>query len=136
MIRIYPTVIGVGKFYPCAPGIIWDLITDTLKWPLWGPTVKNVRCSERYIRRGSSGHVLTPFGFRLPFTVTDYKHDSFWHWKIGSIRATGHRLESLDTGDCNLWFEIPIIAVPYTFVCQKALENINKLISDLTQTAA
>ena len=135
MVRIYPTTIRVGKFYRCAPGIIWDLITDTIKWPLWGPTVLNILCSERYIRQGSTGHVLTPFGIRLPFTVTDYQQDSFWHWEIGSIRATGHRLESLVSGDCNLWFEVPIIAAPYTLVCQKALENIKKLISDSTRTA-
>ena len=136
MIRISPTTICVGKFYHIAPGIIWDLITDTLKWPLWGPTVKSARCSERYIRRGSKGHVLTPFGIRLPFTVTDFVNASFWSWRVGSIKATGHRIESLDTGGCNLWFEVPIIAAPYVLICRKALENINKLVSDPAKAAA
>jgi len=111
-------------------------MTDTQKWPLWGPTVQHAHCSEQYIQKGSTGDVLTPFGIRLPFTVTDYEHLSFWLWRIGPIRATGHRLESLNAGECNLWFEVPIIAAPYTLICQKALENINKIASDQKKTAA
>ena len=135
MIRIAPTTVCVGKFYHRAPELIWDLVTDTLKWPLWGPTVQSARCSERYIRSGSKGHILTPFGIRLPFIVTEYEHVSFWSWRVGSIKATGHRIEGLNTCACNLWFEIPLVAAPYVLICRKALENINKLVSGPAKAA-
>ena len=124
MLKISKKYISVGKTFSASPNILWDLITDTTQWSRWGPTVKAVRTSERYISKGSRGQVLTPLGIWLPFVVTDYEHEHFWNWKVASVRATGHRLQSADVGGANLWFEVPVIAFPYIAICWLALNRI------------
>jgi hypothetical protein len=129
MVKISKSHISVGKMFLVSPRILWDLITDTTQWPRWGPTVKAVRNSERYICKGSNGHVLTAIGIWLPFVITDYERECFWSWKVASIRATGHRLQPMDTGGCCLWFEVPNIAAPYLIICQVALNRIEDILT-------
>ncbi len=130
MLKISTGLISVGKAYGASPHIIWDLITDTSQWPRWGPTVKAVRTPERYIGKGSEGQVLTPLGIWLPFVVTDYKHEHFWDWKVASIRATGHRLQSANADGAILWFEVPLIAFPYIAICRMALSRIADCVAE------
>ena len=82
MLKISKSHISVSKSFPTSPHILWDLLTDTTQWPRWGPTVKAVRTSKRYISKASEGQVLTAFGIWLPFVVTDYEHERFWSWKV------------------------------------------------------
>lgn len=124
MLRISKKYISVGKTFSASPEMLWDLITDTAQWPCWGPTVKAVRSSERYISKGSKGEVLTALGIWLPFVVTHYEHECFWDWKVASVRATGHRLEPAEAGGEILWFEVPVIAFPYIAICWMALTRI------------
>jgi len=130
MIKISFNRVSIGKFYPASPLLVWDLITDTTQWPRWGPTVKRVQFPERFIRKGSSGQVLTAFGIWLPFDIYEYKHASFWSWKVATIKATGHRLQAAETGGCYLWFEVPVVAAPYALVCQMALGRIENLLCE------
>ena len=124
MLKISKELISVGKTFSASPHMLWNLITDTSQWPRWGPTVKAVRTSKRYISKGSEGQVLTPLGIWLPFVVTDYEHEYFWNWKVASVRATGHRLQIADAGNATLWFEVPVIAFPYIAICRMALTRI------------
>ena len=130
MIKISKNRVSVGKFYSASPLLVWDLITDTTQWPRWGPTVKEVQFPERFIREGSRGQVLTAFGIWLPFEIDEYEYASFWSWKVATIKATGHRLQTSESGGCSLWFEVPMIAAPYALVCQIALGGINNLLCD------
>lgn len=136
MIKISASQVSVGKFYHSLPLIVWNLITDTFKWPQWGPTVKSVQCPKRFICKGTQGQVLTAFGIWLPFVITGYDHASFWSWNVASVKATGHRIQAVKTGGCYLWFEVPIIAAPYTLVCQMALGRIKNLLSESTELTA
>ncbi len=129
MLKIARADINVGKMFLASPHTIWDLITDTTQWLRWGPTVKAVRHTERYIRKGSRGQVLTVMGIWLPFEISRYEHECFWSWKVASIRATGHRLQPTDTGGCCLWFEVPLIAAPYLVICQMALNRIEDILA-------
>ena len=129
MIKISGAHINVGKMFLASPHTIWDLITDTHQWPRWGPTVKAVRQSRRYICDRSTGQVLTVMGLWLPFEITHYEYKCFWSWKVASIRATGHRIQPTDTGGCCLWFEVPMIAVPYLVICQIALNRIEDILA-------
>ncbi len=131
MIKISATHICPGKFYSTSSRIVWDIITDTAKWPRWGPTVKDVHLPERFIRNGSEGRVLTLFGIWAPFLIDKFEEGRFWSWKVASINATGHRIQAVD-GGCNLWFDVPIIAAPYALVCQIALNRIQKLLHETT----
>ncbi len=45
-------VVAVNQKINAAADEVWDLITDTRRWPQWGPSVQAVRCSERYIHEG------------------------------------------------------------------------------------
>lgn len=129
MLKISKCHVSVGKKFPASPHILWDLITDTTQWPRWGPTVKAVRNSERYICKGSGGQVLTAVGIWLPFVVADFEHESFWSWKVASVKATGHRLQLTETGECLLWFEVPLIVAPYIVICHLALKRIEEILS-------
>ena len=130
MIRLSANRVSVGKFYPTSPLLVWDLITDTTQWPRWGPTVKRVQSPERFIRKDSSGRVLTVFGIWLPFDIDEYEYTCFWSWKVAAIKATGHRIQAIETGGCHLWFEVPIIATPYALICQMALARIENLLCE------
>lgn len=105
---------------------IWDIITDTAKWPVWGPSVRTVECEHRYIQKGCTGYVKTILGLRLPFAIMSFQHLSFWNWRVGGIEATGHRLIK-NKGDCILIFDMPWWALPYAFICLLALNRIDKL---------
>jgi hypothetical protein len=131
MLKISKKFISVGKTFSASPDILWDLITDTSQWPRWGPTVKAVRTSERYISKGSEGQVLTALGIWLPFVVTDYEPECFWNWKVASVRATGHRLQSVKAGGAILWFEVPVIAFPYIAICRMALTRIANCVAEI-----
>jgi hypothetical protein len=74
--------------------------------------------------------VLTAFGIWLPFVITEYEHVCFWSWEVADVKATGHRIQAIETGGCYLWFEVPMIAAPYTLVCQMALGRISNLLSE------
>jgi hypothetical protein len=62
VVKITKAHIDVGKMILASPLTIWDLITDTSQWIIWGLTVKVVRNCERYIRKDSQGQVLTAVG--------------------------------------------------------------------------
>ena len=128
MIKITANQVSVGKFYQASPRLVWDLITDTTQWTHWGPTVKEVQLPERFIRQGSRGRVLTVSGIWLPFVVYEYEHARFWRWKVANVKATGHRIQAVETGGCILWFDVPILAAPYALVCQIALVRIESLL--------
>ena len=130
MIKISANRVSIGKLYQTSPLTVWDLITDTDKWPQWGPTVKGVQYPERIIREGARGMVLTALGIWLPFVITECEYGRFWRWNVASISATGHRIQATEAGGCKLWFEVPIIAAPYTLVCQMALRRIENLLSE------
>jgi hypothetical protein len=130
MVKISKAQISVGKMFLASTQTIWELMTDTTQWPRWGPTVKAVRSSERYIRKGSKGQVLTAVGIWLPFVITEYEHKCRWRWKVASIRATGHRVQPADAGGCYLWFDVPVVAAPYLIICRMALNRIEDIVSN------
>jgi hypothetical protein len=121
---------SVSRQYHASSQELWLFLTDTTLWPLWGPTVRGVRCSERFIRKGSEGKVLTPIGLWVPFLITEYDDLHFWGWKVAGIRATGHRLISHDENSCRVVFELPCWWLPYAIVCRKAAANMAELIGD------
>lgn len=66
--------------------VAWDLLTDTARWPDWGPSVRAVECDQRFIQPGTTGRVRLPGGVWLPFEVAtcgEYR----WTWQVGSYRT-------------------------------------------------
>ncbi len=127
MIRIQSKRIFVCNKIKAPVDTIWAIITDTVFWPVWGPSITDVDCSERYIGKRSRGRVRTVFRFWLPFTITNYKPNQSWEWQVGSFRATGHTVVAAGPNACKLCFDMPVYCFFYIPVCWLALVRIKKL---------
>ena len=136
MLKISLPKLKVSRIIRTRPEKLWDLLTDTRRWTEWGPTLKAVQSEARYIRAGSKGHVKTILGFWLPFVVTEWAQGQYWSWHIFNIRATGHRIETIDNACCRLVFEVPLWAGPYVIICKIAANRIARCLqtSDLGNT--
>jgi len=120
----------IGRRLHVPSDVVWDVITDTTRWPEWGPSVSAVDCRERYVRKGIRGRVRLPFSMWVPFAITEYEDRRYWAWNIWGVRATGHRIEPLGDGSCLLIFEVPFFAAPYLFICWLAIRRIASLLEE------
>jgi uncharacterized protein YndB with AHSA1/START domain len=105
---------------------VWEILTDTERWPEWGPSVRAVTASDRVVRTGTTGRIETPVGISVPFGVTTCE-PYVWRWDVARVPATGHRVEPLDDRRCRVIFELPVLAAGYAPVCQRALDRIATL---------
>lgn len=105
---------------------VWDILTDTERWPEWGPSVSAVESSTRYIESGTTGRIRTPIGLTLPFEITTFGQYR-WEWAVAHVPATGHRVERLGEQRCRVSFELSPLAAGYVPVCKRALERIADL---------
>ena len=109
---------------------VWDIFVDTRRWPEWGPSVREVVCSDRKIRAGSAGRVRTALGFWIPFEITDFDPPRRWCWKVGGLPATGHRVDEEPAGGSLVVFEVPFAAFPYGIICLVAARRIARIAGD------
>ena len=116
----------VSRIVDAPADAVWALLTDTARWPEWGPSVAAVDCPPRFIDAGTTGRVkLTGVGLWVPFEIESYADGEprRWTWAVARLPATGHRVDAL--GDqCRVTFEIPVIAAGYAAVCRRALDRI------------
>jgi uncharacterized protein YndB with AHSA1/START domain len=101
---------------------LWELLTDTERWPEWGPWVEDVESDDRWIRTGTTGTVETAVGVRVPFEVTSCVNFR-WTWEIAGVPATGHRVEPLN-GHSRVVFEVPLFGAGSSPLCGIALRNL------------
>lgn len=106
----------------------WQLLTDTSRWPQWGPSVSRVESAEQFIAPGSSGRVKTFIGVWLPFRITEFVAGQRWGWEVAGIPATGHRVQPLRPDRCRVTFEVPLLATPYLAVCRLAAARIRNIL--------
>ncbi|WP_435363952.1 SRPBCC family protein [Haloarchaeobius sp. DYHT-AS-18] len=117
----------VGRDLPVDRMLAWELLTDTWRWPDWGPTVTDVEAPDRFIGAGDEGKVRIVGSFWVPFEVT-FSDGERWTWDVAGIPATGHRVEYLGEERCRVVFEVPLLAAGYVPVCQRALSNIQDIL--------
>ena len=129
MLRFKNNRISICRSMTAPPETVWDILTDSQLWPIWGPSVFAVDCQDRHIRQGSKGRVQTLFSFWLPFTVSEFRDLDFWSWRIGSYNATGHTLIRTTNTSSTLCFDVPLWAAAYLPLCWLALLRIEKIIS-------
>lgn len=116
---------------------VWALLTETSRWPDWGPSITGVEPVAA--RPGpaagpgsgglafcSRGKVRTVLGAALPYTVTAFEAGRYWSWSVAGIPATGHRVFPQD-GGCLVTFTVPWWAPAYLPVCALALRRIERL---------
>ena len=108
--------------------MVWELLTDTSRWPEWGLSISEVECGQRYITQGTTGRVKTVFGFWIPFRIDEFEEGKNWSWSVARIKATGHRVESIGLRHCRVIFTVPILAAPYLVVCKVALIRIKRIL--------
>jgi hypothetical protein len=128
MIKIAFPYIEIGRPVGAPSGRVWELLTDTITWEEWGPSIIEVRSSDRFIKKGSHGRIKTTLRFWVPFKVTDLDSGKYWSWRIFGIRATGHRIEEQPEGRCLIVFQVPIWAAPYLVLCKIAIDRIVELL--------
>jgi uncharacterized protein YndB with AHSA1/START domain len=122
------TTLSFSKLLDVPPARAWRLITDTQTWPVWGPSVQEVECNDRYIRAGSSGRVRTPVGIWMPFVIDSFEPEAYWDWCVAGVPATGHRVEPVGPNRCRLTFTVPTWAFGYGLICRLALMRIDRLL--------
>jgi len=112
--------------------VVWDVLTDTERWPDWGPSITDVESADRFITAGSRGRVRALGAVWLPFEITSYGTYR-WTWTVARVPATGHFVETHPAGAV-VGFELPPLAVGYVPVCQRACARIGALARELTRT--
>ena len=117
----------IRYFISAPPQQVWNILIDTRKWPVWGPSVKAVKSTRQYLDAGLKGYIQTVLGFWVPFEITAFEPLHFWSWKVAGIPATGHRLIKIDENHCELIFEMPAVALPYGLICRMAARHIARL---------
>ena len=135
MIKFTGSCISVSRILNAPVRKAWDLLTDTRKWRQWGPTVIDVECAERYIKKDVTGHVQILSRQWLRFIITEYEQYHHWNWRVASINATAHRVDKVDADRCRITFELPIWWAPYVFICLLALKRIKRMIESPTSRA-
>lgn len=121
----------IARVVPAPAATMWTLLARPHHWPEWGPSVRAVDCDDAEIRAGTRGRVRTPLGLWLPFVVTAVDPERSWHWRIGGIAATGHRVERVDAHCSRVVFEVPTWALPYGIVCRVALRRLARRAAEL-----
>lgn len=106
---------------------VWTLIAEFVHWPEWGPSVRAVEAGTGSVEPGVSGRVRTPLGIWLPFTIETVEPGRSWDWRVAGIRATGHRVEPLDSARCAVEFSAPRLAAPYVWVLRRGLRSLKEL---------
>jgi uncharacterized protein YndB with AHSA1/START domain len=124
LLRLIASQIEISRVINTSSQAVWDLITDTSRWVLWGPSFSAVECRDLYIIKGSQGRLRTPIGFWVSFVVTEYEPGKYWSWRVSGIPATGHRVETGEKETCTLVFEVPLFFAPYILVCKITLDRI------------
>lgn len=114
---------------PCSRERAWELLIDVQAWPVWGPSVREVRSEARFIRRGSRGEVRVPLGLWLPFEVTSFEPLRRWSWRVAGIEATGHEVISAGPAQSIIGMDVPLWAAPYGVVCAIALRRMAAALS-------
>ncbi|QIO22711.1 SRPBCC family protein [Haloarcula sp. JP-L23] len=109
---------------------VWEVLTDTERWPEWGPSITAVDCDDRYVEAGTTGRVKTVGGLWARFRVTTCAAHR-WTWSVAGVPATGHFVEVHPAGAV-VGFEIPVLAAGYAPVCARACARI----ADIATAAA
>lgn len=118
---------GVSREIDAPAHVVWDLLTDTDRWPAWGPSVRSASIDDGAFQRGATGAVTTAIGMTLPFEITAFDAGVCWSWRVRGVPATDHRVEPLGPRRCRVRFTVPWPAAPYLAVCRIGLGRLGRL---------
>ena len=116
----------VSRHIDAPPDAVWGVLVDTDAWPRWGPSVTGATVDGGGLTLGATGHVRTPVGVELPFTITEFEPGRRWAWSVAGVPATAHAVEP-DGPGCRASMSVPWWAPAYLLVCAIALQRIDKM---------
>ena len=128
MLRLVFPYVEVGLLINADADGVWRILVDTSRWVEWGPSIRAVESTERFLTARASGRVRTVLGFSVPFAVSRFEPGKNWTWRIFGLPATTHEVESLGPKLSRLFFGVPLIAFPYLLFCSVALRRISSLV--------
>lgn len=114
----------IGSDIDAPAEVVWELLTDTQQWPVWGPSIRSVESAERHIRPGSRGRVRTVVGVELPYEVTHVDPGRSWDWRVAGVPSTGHEVHATTPDRCRVVFTVPWLVAPYAVVVRLALRRL------------
>ena len=106
--QIKPGRFSVGMSMEAGSSDVWRIITDTSLWPQWGPSVLDVKCSDRFILYGTKGFVKTVMGFS----------PCFYHYIFKKKKENGHGPLAVSTPQGIALFQLMMIAVCCFLICR------------------
>ena len=118
---------SIARTIAACPETTWRVISDLELWSQWGPSIRDVQPRDLPLRSGLHGRVLTVAGIWLPFEITEVTEGRSWEWRVLGVPATAHLVEPVGRQHSRVSFGLPILALPYAFVCAVALRRIEKL---------
>lgn len=107
--------------------VVWDLLTDIDRWPVWGPSVRSAALDTGVLGIGATGTVTTAVGARLSFEVTTFHAGERWGWRVAGVEATDHVVQPRGATRCRVGFGVPWPAAPYLAVCAVAMRRLDRL---------
>jgi uncharacterized protein YndB with AHSA1/START domain len=122
----------VRRAVEAPPDVVWSVLTDTERWPDWGPSITAVESPDRYVRAGSRGRVRALGTVWLPFEITSCENRR-WTWTVARVPATGHFVVTHPTGSV-VGFELSPLAAGYAPVCQRACARIGAIACGIART--
>ncbi len=132
MLKIAFPFIEVSHIIDAPSHDVWRIMTDTRLWPRWGPSVREIECTDTHLKAGSTGRLQLFWPLWVKFVITEFEEGKYWSWHILGLRATGHRVEPISATRCRAVFTIPIFAAPYVVVCELALKRIRELTESIS----
>ena len=110
---------------------VWEILTNTKYWPVWGPSIQSVTPNDTKIIQGTKGSVTTVFGFRVNFVITKFEEQNIWNWDTCGLPVTGHTVRAINARSTEVTFDLPVLIAPYALVCWIALLKINRHASEV-----
>ena len=110
---------------------VWELLTNTKYWPIWGPSIQSVNPSHTRISLGTKGSVKTILGFNVNFVITKFEDHDVWNWDTSGLSITGHTIRPINPQCTEVIFDLPVLLAPYALFCWIALRKINRHASEV-----
>ena len=125
---------SVGLDVDAPLAVAWALLTDTDRWPEWGPTVADARLDGPFLT-GTTGRVRVLGGPSLRFQLTGVVPLRRWSWRVAGVTATSHVLTDRGADGCRVDIGVPVWATPYLSVCRLGLGRLRDLAEQEAGTA-
>jgi uncharacterized protein YndB with AHSA1/START domain len=119
--------LGVAVEIEAPAPVVWDLLTDFDRWPVWGPSIRRVTSTADRVAAGVTGRVQTIVGIWLPFEISRVEPGRSWSWRVAGLPATRHHVSASGPVRCRVQFTVAWVLAPYLVVMRMALGRLKRM---------